>query len=58
MDVVKEYFSGEDLEKLLRLTPNRKIEEIEYALNGKGFHEKHLVEFERKTKNGYFSILR
>jgi hypothetical protein len=38
MQTIKEHFTNEELNELLALTPNRKIEEVEYALSGKGFH--------------------
>ena len=39
----------------MRLLPENNMDSLKYALEGKNMHEKHLSDFTRKLKTGYFT---
>ena len=58
--VIEEEFSEQEIKQLYKHLPEgmKNQEGLNTALKGEGFNEKHLDNFERKIKRGYFSSFR
>ena len=58
MKTIIEEFNEEEIKELLELVPNKNMEDLQYALQGEGFHGQHLDLFDKKLKAGYFTTFR